>query len=287
MVHGRFTIIGTTPDGDSARFIPDDPAPLAVVHRAHRLRSTADGGVQVRFEAVDAPEAHYGNLAQPLGAEGRDTLLRLLGFTRVAYDPAVPTIVQAAEPETVRGTLLTKSADANGRLVGYVIAGDWTAPPADGHWVYIGGGLLGRTVNLALLQSGAAYYTVYTSTPHEHRPRLRAVAAAARAGGLGVWGRDTTAEWRLDGYASLGPAGQLILPKLFRRCCDYLRAVEAGETSSFDAWLAGSRSIGTRYTLDDRVVLAGVEQRLSDLVAQREDRVRFAADPLDVVFIEK
>jgi hypothetical protein len=57
------------------------------------------------------------------------------------------------------------------------------------------------------------------------------------------------------GRASIGPEGQLILPKLFRRATDYLGAVAGGF--------------------------------LSDLLVQANDTVRFQADLLDVVFVEK
>jgi hypothetical protein len=43
---------------------------------------------------------------------------------------------------------------------------------------------------------------------------LRAVAAEARATELGVWRRDATSDWSLAGQESIGPDGQLILPKL-------------------------------------------------------------------------
>ncbi|HLL41198.1 MAG TPA: hypothetical protein VK359_07800 [Rubrobacteraceae bacterium] len=78
--------------------------------------------------------------------------------------------------------------------------------------------LLAKTLNFRLLDEGMAYYTVYTSTPVIHRRYLRGVAAKAREADRGIWAADTTASFALDDQDSIGPDGQLILPKLFRRC---------------------------------------------------------------------
>src|SRR5262249_43385556 len=156
----------------------------------------------------------------------RDALLRWIGFTNITYDPRLPTRVISAEPTAIPAVILAQMVEVNGRPVSYVLVQPAQGLPADGAWVLVDEALLDRTLNVRLLSEGQAYYTVYTSTPVSHRRHLRAAAAKARAAGSELWRRDTTAEWLLTDQESIGPNGQLILPKLFRRCTDYLRAVD-------------------------------------------------------------
>jgi endonuclease YncB( thermonuclease family) len=284
-LHGELTVVGKKPDGDSMRFIPRSPAKLDQIGRADRLRpSTVDGSHQLRFEGIDTPETHYGTLAQPLGREARDRLLKLTGFDDVAFgaDGAVTSAVPATRPAII----LTKAAEANGRPVAYVMDADGDVPP-DGTWVDVDRRLLRRTYNAKLLQSGLAYLTLYTSTPVAHQQVLRTLAEQARGAGRGVWAHDETAEFRLADQDSIGPAGALILPKLFRRCSDYLKAVAGGFMGTIDDWLVSVSSTGRRPEDDRLLVCGGIEVTLSAAVQQLNQRIRFMADPLDVVFVEK
>jgi hypothetical protein len=45
------------PDGDSIHFHPTDPAAVATLHLAAQVH--ADGGVQLRLDAIDALETHW------------------------------------------------------------------------------------------------------------------------------------------------------------------------------------------------------------------------------------
>ena len=83
-----------------------------------------------------------------------------------------------------------------------------------------------------------------------------------------------------------GPDGQLVMPKLFRRCTDYLADVERGFGGTLADWLQASRSSRQRDE-DDRVLVADrYEARLSDLLLLRHRRVALQADPLDLAFVE-
>ncbi len=102
-----------------------------------------------------------------------------------------------------------------------------------------------------------------------------------------MWGLDSTAEFRLDGQAVLGPDGQPILPKLFRRCTDYLTSVAQDFRGNRQDWLI---AVSRRRSCDenDRVIVQeAVEVRLSDLIEQRNRWISFSADPLDLTFVEK
>ncbi len=147
--------------------------------------------------------------------------------------------------------------------------------------------LLRRTLNAALLDAGSAYLTLYTSTPSDHASVFRALASAARDASKGVWAADATREFQLVNQDSIGPEGQLILPKLFRRCSDYLKARDAGYRGNLDDWLIDVSTSGRRPE-DDKLIIGGrTEVRLSAVLQQRNDRIRFPVDLLDLVFVEK
>ncbi|MDQ3901889.1 MAG: nuclease [Actinomycetota bacterium] len=287
-IHGELVIVGYEPDGDSVRFIADDASHYGALKRADRIRpSQRDGSVQLRFEAVDAPELHYGIDAQPLGATARDALLDWIGFTTIEYDQHRKVQVRSATPTSVRAAIFAQMVEVNGRPVSYVLVETAGNLPADGGWVNVDEALLDETLNARLLSEAQAYYTVYTSTPVGHRSHLRAVAGGARTAGRGVWSLDTTADWVLADQASIGPGGQLILPKLFRRCTDYLKAVGKGFTGNLGDWLVASSATPTRDE-NDRVLMHGTaEVHLSDLIQQRNQHIAFQADLLDITFVEK
>jgi endonuclease YncB( thermonuclease family) len=57
VIKGRFRVAGAAPDGDSARFYPEDPDAFAKA--GLRVRANAKGGVQLRLDGIDALETHY------------------------------------------------------------------------------------------------------------------------------------------------------------------------------------------------------------------------------------
>ncbi len=282
-LRGELVVVGKQPDGDSIRFAPADPRAFRALRRSQRIRpSRLDGSVQLRLEAIDTPETHYGVLAQPLGDAARDRLLALAGFTAIEHDPSGRAdTVTAAEPERIPAAVLSAMADANGRPVAFLLVGDDL--PADGRFVELTPELVARSLNAALLQDGSAYLTLYSSLDPAPAAQLREIARSARDRELGVWAADATAEFRLRTQDDIGPDGALILPKLFRRCSDYLRTRTPGET--LRSWL---RTHGDpARPEDDGVLVCGLELRLSDLVSQRNDEIAFAADLLELVFLEK
>ena len=86
LIAGSFRIKGAQPDGDSIRFTPDDPANWDLI-TGTRVKRNASGSAQLRLDAIDALETHYGtprthqplDLAHAAAAE----LLDWLGFTDV------------------------------------------------------------------------------------------------------------------------------------------------------------------------------------------------------------
>jgi endonuclease YncB( thermonuclease family) len=284
VISGSFVIVGKQPDGDSVRFVADELDLFRSLRNGHRVRaSTVDQSVQLRFEAVDAPELHYGKEAQPRGAEARDEVLRRLGFADVRYDSDGVTVT-GGNPDAVPGAILSKAVERNGRPVSFVLLANDAPQDASGTWVELDQQLLERTLNWRLLETGVAYYTVYTSTPH--RDVLRDEAESARAAARGVWAADMSGEFVLQDQSSIGPMGQLILPKLFRRATDYLKSVEEGFRGNLADWLLWI-SAGSRDENDTVVIGDHLEVKLSDLIDQRNRTIVFQPDLLDITFVEK
>jgi endonuclease YncB( thermonuclease family) len=288
-LHGRLVVIGKEPDGDSVSFIADRPEHYAQLKNGHRVHPSADGSVQLRLEEVDAPELHYGTAGQPLGREARDQLLAWVGFTTLEYAPPGRTRVTAATPEAVPAVIFTQAVERNGFPVAYLVTtvGEAEHLPSDGAWVLLDQVLLDHSYNTLLVQEGVAYPTVYSSTPVSHQAYLRGLATQARDGAVGVWADDMTGMFTLEDQASVGPEGQLVLPKLFRRATDYLRDVAGGFRGNLADWLTVV-STGQSRDENDRVIVGGMtELRLSDLLVQANNNVRFQADLLDTVFVER
>jgi endonuclease YncB( thermonuclease family) len=271
-------VIGKQPDGDSIRFAPDTPDLLDSLRRSWRVRLSGDGSVQLRLEGIDAPETHYGAFAQPLATQARDALLELCGFGEIRRDGEE---VVSASPERRPAAILSELVDANGRPVSILLV-DENLP--DGEYVEVDEDTLRRSVNTALLADGSTYLTLYDSCAPPIRARFRGVAADARERPLGVWAEDMTAGFELVDQDSIGPDGRLVLPKLFRRCSDYLRTRTPEET--LRDWL---RTHGPpERPEDDQVIVGGdVRTRLSELVQQNGTSIEFPVDLLDIVFVEK
>jgi endonuclease YncB( thermonuclease family) len=280
-LRGEFVIIGKSPDGDSLRFRPDNPKLLAQLKNPSRIRPAADGTVQLRFEGIDAPELHYGDLEQPLGSQSRDALLQSMGFVSVKLENR---IVRSASPRTVRGAILSQAAEGNGRPICYVFVGRFADGFSDGARVALNNEILEQSQNIKMLSSGMAYYTVYSSTPQDQREFLRSVSQQAKAKRRGVWARDKSGEFNLRSQADIGVNGQLILPKFFRRASSYLQAVRAKEfKGNLKQWLVWTQQ---KESQNDKVRIGEVQKRLSDWLEVGGSTVRFTGDILDVVFVD-
>lgn len=285
VLRGDFVVIGKAPDGDSVRFIPDNAALLKELKNSSRIRPSKDGSVQLRFEAIDAPELHFSNVAQPLGATSRDALLERMGFHKLSFKSDGATVA-SSQPERLRGAILSQAAEVNGRPISYALLERDLGAQPDGSRLKLDDALLQKTLNDAMLRSGMAYYTVYTSTPAAQRDYFKGVALEARRKGLGVWAADKTASFTLERQDSVTIGGQLVLPKLFRRCISYLQSLKKQSFSgSIADWLRSTE--GSKSPENDAVRVGGVTQKLSDLLAVQGRRVTFRPDLLDIVFVEK
>jgi endonuclease YncB( thermonuclease family) len=288
-VAGELVVVGDEPDGNSIRFrAADQNLWRRIEERRRPVRLAPDGTARLRLEGVDAPEARFGGAAQPLGVEVAEALLARLGFREVEYAWGSRRVL-AATPATVRAVILTRMVETTGRPVSYLLLDGGPGDlPADGSTVALGRALLERTVNAWLLRQGLVYLLLYGSNPPRQRAWLHAMAAAARAAATGVWMHDLTEVFKLEGPASIGPGGQLVYPKLFRRAIAHLHDVDRhGFDGSLADWLLARSGPGPGDE-NDQVSVAGADPiRLAELLRHEGDKVSLSADLLDLVFVEK
>jgi endonuclease YncB( thermonuclease family) len=285
LIRGTFVIVGKQPDGDSVRFIADNTGLFDQLQNHYRIRLSKDNSVQLRFEAIDAPELHYLGQAQALGSESRDALLKLMGFKDPQFKPDGAT-VRSANVQTVRGAILSNAAEVNGRPISYVLLENDAKNLIDGARMNVTNATLQKTLNAKQLQNGMAYLTVYSSTPEAHRDFLRGLALKARTAKLGVWLRDASANFKLLNRDSVNQRGALILPKLFRRSISYFNAKAKNPSlGSIRDWMISSQTSGVPE--DDLVRTNNQTVRLSSLLKVTGHQVKLIADTLELVFVEK
>lgn len=260
VIKGNFVIIDKSPDGDSVRFRPDNPEFFKKLKRGYKIKPSKDGTVQLRLEAIDAPELHYLGQGQPLGRETRDFLLTQLGFADYIYNHN-DTITDSV-PKEIPGGILSQAAETNGRPVSYVFLESDLGGFMDGERVTIDNTLLEKSLNTKVLQAGMAYYTVYSSQPESHRNFMKALAQQAKAANLGIWPQDMTSSFTLTSFADV-TNHQLILPKLYRRCISYLRDQDKGFTGTLQDWLLANPSS------DDEILLGTRRTKLSERSSSR------------------
>ena len=179
LIAGGFRITGAQPDGDSIRFTPNDPAKWDLITGQNRVRRNASGAAQLRLDAIDALETHYGTpqTHQPRGLAhaAADELLDWLGFSNVvrAQDETVTSII----PDAVPGYIFTRAADLYGRCIALVGRGG--APHDDGSSVFEDVDVLRTTANHHLITQGAVYPTYYRALFPHLRNEFTAVAKQA------------------------------------------------------------------------------------------------------------
>ncbi len=223
LIAGSFRVTGAQPDGDSIRFTPDDLAEWDLITGPNKVKRNASGAAQLRLDAIDALETHYGGprTHQPLdlGHAAAAELLDWLGFSDVVRTQ--DETVTSSTPDVVPGYILTRSADLYGRCISFVGRGQ--PPKASGSSVFVDVPMLQTTANHHMISTGLAYPTYYRALFPDLRRALTAATQQARANSLGVWAEDlTTSGADVTGLDAL-ENDIVIVPKLFRRLVDYLR----------------------------------------------------------------
>lgn len=279
------------PDGDTVRFVPDNPFPFFEPKIIRRYGTAepdlSNFGINVRFEGIDALETHFSkgasgfrhqNLA--LATAARDAMLRGLGFTGVVFDAEYPYTVRSADQNPVPGYVIANGVEQNGRLLGFVYAGQPTGFPEYDRWkqsqqgaprpasrpalpptplVFVDRPLLERSVNWQLIDAGLAYAELYTSMPldlarHMAR-RVRQLRAEPPAGS--IWSQEDLAlgksyvwDKRIASLEDL-----VMFPKLFRRLVDYAQALSTARSPGKIKLMDWLRDASFARERDDRLLL--------------------------------
>lgn len=280
VIAGAFTVQGAQPDGDSVRFTPHDPAQWDLITGSNKVKRNASGAAQLRLDAIDALETHYGSLRahqpQTFAHAAADELLTWLGFTNVVRGQNET--ITSSTPATVDGHIFTRSADVYGRCIALV--GRGPAPQASGSKFFVDVDVLTTTANYDLISQGLAYPTFYRALFPDLRREFTAAATRARDDGLGLWPQDlTTSGATITGLDDLQDT-VVILPKLFRRLVDYLHLGDPS-LAGFPAFL--DQAADRFFILSTGHSTTG----LDEVVDVRGDVVRMTHPAEDLVFDEK
>ncbi|MDI2130005.1 thermonuclease family protein [Yinghuangia seranimata] len=295
VIAGELLVVGKQPDGDSVRFRAERPELFKGLAHGERIRPGTDGSVQLRLDGIDAPELHYAGQRQPFGDRSRDAFLKLLGFGEVKL-AANEMTVTSAEPPSVPGVILARMAEVHGRPVAFLFTGDAAKAlhGRDGGTVTADAALLAGSANFRMLASGDAYPLQYTSTAPELRKAIVAAASKARAAHLGVYAMDSSSRFSVVDQNAVGPGGDLVFPKFFRRVTDWLRESESVVANESATGLAGPAPLTLPAWLranpghDDRVQVGGGRpQPLHTLLHQTGSVVTTSADLFSLVFVEQ
>jgi endonuclease YncB( thermonuclease family) len=218
LLTGRFVLryaespgSGPTPDGDTLKFRPDDPALVEELGLASGVEPalSAQQRISLRLEAVDALELHFEGSRQEatLARAARDGLLAHLGFRGVVWDRARP--AQAATADEMPGWVLADGVEQNGRLVAFAFPGP--PPLADGSPVAVDETVFRASANLRMLAEGLVYPMLYTSLAGELRELCRAArprhVAQAVPPPRPVLRRRARRSRRVPALAGRGPGG--------------------------------------------------------------------------------
>lgn len=274
-----------SPDGDSMRFVAHDMSLFeSLPHFA--LPSSAGGmeSYQLRFQAIDTPELHYGGAAQPYGLESRNGLLRWLGVDPASWNWAVAPGGFQWEQEA---TILCDGFEGHGRPIAFILKG---LDAEDGADIKLTTALLAETFNHHATKTGLAYLGMYSGgLSFEIQSNLIATYKEANASQSGIWKLDKTRQFTVNTLEDLSSEqGTLIYPKIFRRCVDALR------------WAGGEFEPGRDvddflfelpHENDQFIVHAShggkLKSRLTDVLEQVNNRIRIQVDFNTVEFVSK
>jgi hypothetical protein len=266
VIEGTFHVVGYSPDGDSVRFKPNQPHLLSLLS-GPPADLNGRGHTQLRFEAIDTLETHFGSVHQPLTPATRalDFTLLQLGITGVVWD-TLRSRVTAADDGTP-GYIVSRAVEPNRRPVAFVFAGP--APVADGSSLFFDVEALVSSVNFKLTTEGLAYPTYYKGLFSDLRNAFSVATAQARAAGIELWADDRTNTGFAVPNLQAITDDHVILPKLFRRLAEFLEG--GGTVEGFKQFLE-NRQEGvtiisrTHFTHFDTIVeVTGNVVRLTEL----------------------
>ena len=274
-----------SPDGDSMRFVADDMSLFDTLPRYSPPReSGSESSYQLRFQAIDTPELHYGGVAQPHGVESRNILLEWLGVEPSAWDWAVAPAGFSWEQDAA---ILTDGFEGHGRPIAFVLR---HLDQPDGADIKLTNDILSQTYNFHAVKQGAAYLGLYSGgLSFETQSHLISTYKTARDSKVGIWGLDRTLGFVVVTLDNLGPEeGVLIYPKIFRRCVDALRWAggEFEPGRDIDDFLFESPQENDSFVV--HAAHGGkLKSKLSDVLEQVNNRIKIQVDLNTVEFVSK
>ncbi len=277
----------TSPDGDSMRFIPNDRTLFEDLHgfKKPQIKEGEPWNLQLRFEAIDTPELHYGGAKQPHALESRNTLVEWLGADPSGWDWEV---APSGFEWQVEGGIVCAGFEAHGRPISFVMNAEGAAKLNDGDDVKVDS-VLEATYNYHAAKSGAAFLGFYDKgVSWQTRSKLIGAMQQARKDGLGIWQLDSSIKFKVETIDDINENGALIYPKVFRRCVDALKSFGGSFQSGqdLDDWLEAKgeeNDLMLIYTADG----GKVKQNLRSVLEQVNNTVRIGVDLNVVDFISK
>lgn len=254
------------PDGDSLRFVPDNPEPLFSLPRrgrAPRINQT-NHSIQLRYEGIDTLEKAA---IDPFASDATNSNLDLAG-TEGGSRPA-------------KGYILTNQIGPHGRPIAFVFSGE--PPQEDGSEIYATADDISVSINVQQIKLGHAYPLYYDTLFSELRDYVRELVKKARSEELGVWSSDQT----VTGFAWNANVKLLppIFPKLWRRIDSYTDSETFYEPAERAANLKAYLE-----SLDDERVLLINESRFTgfdNLIEVNGDTIQMTVDPNDIVIVSR
>ncbi len=274
-----------SPDGDSMRFVANNMSLFEGLPRFSPA-SEADGvqSYQLRFQAIDTPELHYGGAAQPHGIESRNGLLTWIGVDPSSWNWVVAPRGFSWETEAA---ILCDGFEGHGRPIAFVLK---DLNMDDGADVKLTRQILEQTYNFHTVKAGNAYLGLYSGgLSFDVQSCLIDAYKEARNAKLGLWKPDRTRLFVVNTLKDLSPnGGSLIYPKIFRRCVDALRWAggEFGPGSDLDDFLAASEKENDQFVVHSAHG-GRLTSCLSDVIEQINNQIKIEIDFNTVEFVSK
>lgn len=252
------------PDGDSLRFVPDNPEPI---FRLRRRRFSPkinenNGSIQLRYEGIDTMES------------AADKAFSL---------PATNSNLELANPEDPgspsRGYIYSNQIGPNGRPIVFVYSGNIDAE--DGSDVFLSEEDIMQSINVQQLQRGHAYPLFYDTLFDDLRLRMRDVSLKAKSDGEGLWPADKTND------AVTWPGSLDTLPPIFPKLWRRIQGFRKDETlfdpdkpfANFTEWMEIEKPERVAISKGDKFT------GFDDLVEVTDDTVKLTVDPHDMVIV--
>ena len=239
---------------------------------------------QLRFQAIDTPELHYGRAIQPYGLESRNGLLEWLGVDSREWNWTVaPENFEWEQPAAI----LCDGFEQHGRPIAFVFR---ELKHKDGAELKLSKSLLRESYNFHAVNTGLAYLGIYAgSLTPQIKNTLILSYKKAKSANKGLWQLDSTPDFKVTSLADLSPdGGSLIYPKVFRRCVDALRWAggEFEPGTDLDDFLLAKPNENDRFIVH-ALHMGKIKSRLSTVIEQSNNRIRIQIDLNTVEFIAK